>query len=166
MVSISLFAFQPIILIVASFYVSWRAFGRESGKTARLKSHELVLKSRSNSPSRAHSPESDTSEVGLFQTTQSNNSSRIMEPSNSSNNPNNPTGLTPNVTGPFFNSPAPYPAIPNFGGYYTTSPPNQVLNAAPQPSQTGEVFSVTRNQLLELLVQAQQMASNTYSFIS
>jgi len=162
MVPISLFAFQSIICNVASFCVSWRAYGRESGKTFRLESHELVLKSRSNSPSRAHTPESDSSEAGLFQSTQSNIFPRGMEPTNPSNNPNQPTGLNTNVTAPFFNSPITYPVLPNLGGYYTTSPPNQVLNTAPQSSQTGEVITMTRNQMLELLVQAQQLASNTY----
>ena len=165
MVSISLSAFQSIMFTVASFCMSWRAYGRESGRTRRLESQEFVLKSRSNSPSRAFTPSSDdSSEAELDQSTQSNIYSRVMDPSNPSNNPNLPTGLNPNVTGPFFNSTVTYPAVPTLGSYYATSPPNPVLNAAPQPLQTGDLVTMTRTQMLELLVQAQQIASNTYFF--
>ena len=127
------------------FYVSFRAYGLESGKTRRLRPGQLVLKSRSESTAFAFTPDSDSAAYP----TPYSSTSRSLSPS-MSNNTGNPNqnqqqaqqsqSLPNNVHNAFFQNPLVYPAVtaqPSYSGTAPNPQPQPVYNSAPMQAATG-----------------------------
>ena len=145
------------------FNVSFRAFGLESGRTSRLKPGERVLKSRSESTTYAHPPDTDSAD----HSTPYYSSSRSVSPSMSNTNANQPqnqtqsnqpTSLQNNVQPNFFNHPLVYPQVPTqvYGGH-APNPPTQPLYTA-VPLQDA---MYSQAQMLQMMTNMQQLLRNT-----
>ena len=149
------------------FFVSYRAFGRESGRTSRLLPGQFVLRSRSESTALAHTPESDTDDYH----TSSFSTSRSLSPSMSNNdgtpNPNQPqaqqsTGMQSNVPNTFFHHPLVYPTVPvqsSYNGPAQNPPQQQMYNPAQMQAQP-EMY--TPAQFFNLMANMQHYLRNTF----
>ena len=148
------------------FYVSFRVFGRESGRTSRLKPVEVVLRSRSESTTYAYTPESDSEDLYAPYIPSSRSVSPEMSNTNA-NQPSNPAQTNQPATLPnivhnsFFNQPPIYPqvpSLPNFGGPAPNPQPQPLYNAAPLHVPQ-EMYSPA--QVLQMMASMQHILRNT-----
>ena len=152
------------------FYVSYRAYGRESGKTRRLLPGQLVLKSRSESTIFAVTPDSDSETSPSYYPSTSRSLSPSM--SNSAGDPNQnqqqapqSTSLPNNVHNTFFQNPLTYPQVPVQPNYSGTAPnpqPQPVFNPAPMQTATGMYDPA---QFFNIMAQLQQQYLRNTQFV-
>lgn len=154
------------------FYVSYRAFGRESGRTRRLKPGQLVLRSRSESTGFAYTPDSDSEDYPSSYLSASRSVSPTMSNSNGDPNQNatqaNQPSLQSNVQSPYFNHPLVYPTVPaqpNYGGPVPNPPQQPVYNPAPMQVPP-EMYNPA--QFFHMMANMQQFLRNTsfYTYIN